>query len=165
MNTVIIKNIEKQDFKDMEELYSVSLKDNQKGFIQDPSFRGGIKEFVSSLNTNKGILLGLYSEDKLIGMGALKKHNNSDIELCKLHLCPGYKGKGYGKMLALALINKAIGLEYQRLILHVTKTQEAAIGLYCKLGFQKTKEELSQIEVSNELLDFDTVFMEMNLKK
>jgi len=140
-----IKKVEEKDAKSLRELYVTSIKDNPDGFIQDLNAQPDIMEFASLVEKEGGAMFVMYYHYKLIGMGALKKHADGSAELCKLHLLPKFKGKGLGRILAEELITKAKGLGYKEVVLHVTKTQAPAIGLYERLGFEKTLEKVYQV--------------------
>lgn len=141
-------------------LYAKSLELNPDGFIQNPTHHGDIAERAREYQTTGGEMLGLFTHDgKMIGMGGLKPKDPVRVELCNLHLLPEYQGQGMGKRMAYALIDDAKMFKYDFLELHVTVTQQAAIGLYKRLGFLETKRQTFDVAGQS----FDTVFMEMPL--
>ena len=155
-----ITSLKKKEIAQMTKLYTISLKDNQKGFIQDIDFRENIEMMMKSFRTNGGDIYSLKKDNQIIGMGALKRVNDTTVEMCKLHLYPKFKGQGLGKKLALILIEYAKNLGYLKINLHVTKTQKEAIGLYNKLGFNIYREQLCSVEKNGKILKFDTLYME-----
>ncbi len=152
-----IRPIAPSDAAQLRELYAYSLKKNQAGFIQNPGFHGDIAERAVKYQNENGAMLGLFDESgTLLGFGGLKPLENGNVELCNLHLHPDYHGQGLGKNLSLALLDEARELGFDKVELHVTATQDAAIGLYRRLGFTEIKRQVYEIEGGR----YDTVFME-----
>jgi ribosomal protein S18 acetylase RimI-like enzyme len=158
-NNAIIKPIVPADGPQLRALYSLSLSKNRAGFVQDPSFHGDIVERAAKYQSEGGEMLGIFENDRLIGFGGLKHKENGRVELCNLHLHPDYHGQGLGKRLSYALIDDARELDYETIELHVTVTQDSAIGLYKRLGFVETKRQVYDVAGNS----YDTVFMEMKL--
>jgi len=141
-------------------LYKFSLEKNARGFITNPNFHGDIYDRAVKYQSDDGAMFGLFTADNaLIGMGGLKKKDPQRAELCNLHLHPDYQGQGLGKMLAYMLIDEARTLDYDVVELHVTVTQDNAIGLYKRLGFTETGRKVYDVEGQT----FDTLFMELKL--
>jgi ribosomal protein S18 acetylase RimI-like enzyme len=162
---ITIDSLKKCDIEATIKLYAISLQDNQTGFIQNINVRDNIQNMIKELRSNNGDIYVLKLNEQVVGMGALKKVDDTLVELCKLHLCPNLKGNGLGKKLALALIDFAKNKNYTKINLHVTKTQEAAIGLYDKLGFYEYKpSKVYKMEHQGEKLKFDTLYMERNIE-
>lgn len=158
-----IRSLEEKDLPFVEQLYVASVKDNRDGFIQKLEMFPNIKDFIRSAQQNCGGFFGAFVDGKLIGMGGMIKKSEGEVELCKLHLNKAYKGKGYGKNLVAYIENSANQFGYRKLILHVTKTQKAAIGLYEKLGFAKVKEDTYKINIDGKSYAYDTLYMEKEL--
>ena len=156
--------INNSDIKEAVKLYKKSLEDNQKGFIQLDNHEETIRNMISEFRANNGDVYLLKKENKIVGIGALKKVNESTVEICKLHLYPHLKGFGLGKILALDLIEYAKDLGYTKINLHVTKTQKEAIGLYSRLGFNEYKQKLCTVNHNGSILKFDTLYMEKELE-
>ncbi len=153
----ILRPIAQTDAEQLRSLYAYSLKNNAAGFVQNLNFHGDIAERADKYQNDNGAMLGLFNEDgTLLGFGGLKQLPNGNVELCNLHLHPDYHGQGLGKSLSLALIDEARDLGYDKMELHVTATQDAAIGLYRRLGFREVKREVYDVEGGK----YDTVFME-----
>lgn len=163
MNNIEIASVTAKDFDELEKLYLTSLRNNDKGFIQDISFHGSIYEIAENLRANNGDFMVLKCKDKIIGMGGIKRCSNESVELCKLHVDPQYKGKGFGKQLTLELMNQAKRKGYDKMELHVTNTQTPAIGLYQNLGFQVYKQKLYTVPDAGKIKYFDTLFMNIKL--
>jgi len=155
-----LRPISPADADQLRRLYAYSLQQNSAGFIQNASFHGDIFARAEKYQNDNGAMLGLFDENgTLLGFGGLKPTENGRAELCNLHLHPDYQGQGLGKQMALALIDEAKDLGYHTVELHVTVTQDKAIGLYKRLGFIETKRQVYDVEGQK----FDTVFMEFLL--
>jgi ribosomal protein S18 acetylase RimI-like enzyme len=159
MQNQTLRPISPADADHLRSLYKMSLEKNPRGFITNPAFHGDIYDRAAQYQHSNGAMLGLFQDDTLIGFGGLKQKQNGRVELCNLHLHPHQHGKGLGKHIALALIEEARELDYQTVELHVTVTQESAIGLYKRLGFTETARKVYDVEGQS----FDTVFMELQL--
>lgn len=156
----IIRPISPADYDQLRDLYKFSLSKNAAGFVQNIEFHGDIAERATEYQSNNGTMLGIFMDDNvLIGFGGLKQTENNRVELCNLHLHPHQQGKGLGKHLAQVLIQDAEELGYELVELHVTATQDAAIGLYKSLGFTETKRQTYDVEGK----DYDTIFMELHI--
>ncbi len=158
-NQTILRPVTAADAEQLRALYKFSLQKNQEGFVQSHDFHGDIYARAESYQQNNGTMLGLFADDDrtLLGFGGLKQTENNRVELCTLHVHPHQHGKGFGKFLAQTLIDDARDLGYDTVELHVTATQDAAIGLYRRLGFSETGREVFVVEGSS----YDTIFMEL----
>lgn len=159
MQNQTLRPISPADADQLRGLYKMSLEKYPRGFITNPAFHGDIYDRAAQYQRSNGAMLGLFQDDTLIGFGGLRQKENGRVELCNLHLHPHQHGKGLGKHIALALIEEARELDYQTVELHVTVTQESAIGLYKRLGFTETARKVYDVEGQS----FDTVFMELQL--
>lgn len=63
----------------------------------------------------------------------------------------------------MGLIDAARAKEAAVVTLHVTATQEAAISLYERLGFERTDRKTYDVQIGNTVQSFDTVFMRLAL--
>lgn len=78
-----------------------------------------------------------------VGVCALCKMNDSttyDYELAKLAVTPNSHGKGIGRLLCEAVINKARSLGATKIFLESNTILKPAISLYRKLGFKELPE-------------------------
>lgn len=162
--TIRVTALKQSDITKVAKLYETSLRDNQKGFIQINDFNESIKSMANEFKANNGNVYILKENNRVLGMGALKKVDNITVEICKLHLYPQLKGRGLGKKMALELMEYAKKLGYTKMNLHVTKTQREAIGLYTRLGFDTFKEKLCTLKRDGKILKFDTLYMERELE-
>lgn len=145
-------------------IYAESVAANPQGFVQDLSFHGDIMAQAEDMTADGGAFLAALLDGRAIGIGGLKPDKEDGVyELCKLHVLKEYHGKGYGKILSWALIDAARAKGAKAVTLHVTATQEAAIGLYEHLGFTRTARKTYDVQIGNTVQSFDTVFMRLAL--
>jgi ribosomal protein S18 acetylase RimI-like enzyme len=64
------------------------------------------------------------------------------IEICDMWIDEGYRRMGQGEWLLNECMRIAKSLLYKRIVLHVEKSNNAAINLYQKRGFHTIAEEL-----------------------
>lgn len=159
-NQPIIRPLANADAEQLRSLYAESLLRNARGFITNPTFHGDIFGRAQRYVSEYGAFLGLFDDaGKMIGFGGLKQKDAGRAELCNLHLDASKQGQGLGKKLTLALLDEARELNYDIVELHVTVTQDKAIGLYKHLGFAETGRKVYDVEGQS----FDTLFMELKL--
>lgn len=156
-----VRLVRDSDWVQLPAIYYQSLKDNPDGFVQDVAYHGDITVIGKQILERKGALLVAAINEKVVGFGALKPEPGADsVELCKLHVSKAYQGLGIGKQLSQRLLSLANELGYGLVTLHVTTTQKAAIRLYEKLGFYKTGQQIFNLEVNQQVREYDTLFME-----
>ena len=76
----------------------------------------------------------------------------------RLYVLPAYRGKGYGRVLATAIIHRATQIGYQAIRLVTVSPLEAAVHLYRSLGFQDIPSY-----VEDHPMPPDVLFMELSL--
>jgi len=156
-NLLSIRDLVPADAPALRVLYARSVRENAAGFVQKPDFHGDIFARAEAYAESGGGMIGLFGqEEELLGFGGLKKKDAARAELCNLHVDSSLHGRGFGKYLAMELIDYAGQLGFDTVELHVTATQEKAIGLYRKLGFVETARRT--FETAGQV--FDTIFME-----
>jgi len=67
-----------------------------------------VDEFASSISTD-GVLYLIQVEDKIVGMGALRKLTEGVGEVKRMYIKPEYRGKGLGKKMLELLLGEAKG--------------------------------------------------------
>lgn len=74
-----------------------------------------------------------------VGCIALQRVDSAVCEMKRLYVRPPFRRNGIGRMLALAIIEQAHTLEYQRMRLDTVAAMSEAPSLYRSLGFQSTE--------------------------
>lgn len=82
----------------------------------------------------------------IVGAGALKWSEPGQLELTKMGVRPDLRGLKAGEFLLNALIERAQGMQPERLYLLTNKKCEAAIHLYAKCGFEHDAELLAEAQ-------------------
>jgi putative acetyltransferase len=86
----------------------------------------------------EGRLLLAEYEGLLAGCVALHKWESGICEMKRLYLRPAFRGKGFGRGLASAIIAEARNIGYQRMRLDtIEPIMKDAVEMYRKLGFRE----------------------------
>ncbi|MBW2092721.1 MAG: GNAT family N-acetyltransferase, partial [Deltaproteobacteria bacterium] len=82
-----------------------------------------------------GCLLLCVYQNQIAGCVALRKQENETCEMKRLYVKPQFRGTGVGRILAEAIIKKALKMGYGRMRLDTVPAMERARTLYRSLGF------------------------------
>lgn len=100
---------------------------------------GGIKNRHSFVpyNISEAItdVLIAYYGTLAIGCAGLKRYSDNDVEVKRVWVEPGYRGKHIATELMGIIENKAKQQDFRRTILQTRKIMVDAVGLYSKLGY------------------------------
>ncbi|MDQ3291239.1 MAG: GNAT family N-acetyltransferase [Bacteroidota bacterium] len=80
------------------------------------------------------------AEGKIIGTVALLRVNATTAKLRKMYLAKDYRSLGLGRLLLERILEKAISLGYQEILLETVHTMKTAIHLYESFGFRKVNQ-------------------------
>ena len=90
-----------------------------------------------------------YVNDIPVGCGAIKKYNDDCIEIKRMFVKEGHRGKGIAKKLLRELESWATELDFSIGILETGKSQPEAISLYKNCGYSITANYGQYIGVVN----------------
>lgn len=76
-----------------------------------------------------------YENGIAIGCGAIKRYNNSSVEIKRMFIQPTYRGKGFASEILIELESWAAELKFNKCILETGIKQPEAIALYLKNGY------------------------------
>lgn len=83
--------------------------------------------------------LVLYEHEEPIGCGAFKEIETNTVEVKRMYVAPGHRGKGLARKILAALESWAGELGYGRCILETGKRQPEAVSLYQKNGYSRIR--------------------------
>jgi ribosomal protein S18 acetylase RimI-like enzyme len=98
-----------------------------------------LKNIFEVYINNHGAFLIAEHDDKIIGMGALKRVSDQIAEVKRMRVSPEHQGRGLGTKLLKFIEKKAEELGYKELILDTSDRQKAAIHIYKKHGYKEYK--------------------------
>lgn len=84
-----------------------------------------------------GRLYIAYLNDNVVGCIALRRYDENRSELKRLFIRDGYRGLGISKLLIQKIIQDAIEIEYESILLDTLNTMKPAINLYKSFGFKE----------------------------
>jgi putative acetyltransferase len=101
--------------------------------------KGTIEDFVEE---NKSMLIFYAVEDEhnlIVGCGALKHFADNAAEVKRMYVKDEFRGKGISKIILKKLEEKAVQLNYSRIVLETGLKQPEAMKLYEKFGYTAIK--------------------------
>ena len=108
-----------------------------------------------------GVFYLIQVEDKIVGMGALRKLKEGIGEIKRMYIKPEYQGKGLGKKMLQLLLNRSMEYGFSAIYLETGSFMTTAQHLYRSVGFYN-REEYPETEVPQQLRHV-WLFMEKRL--
>jgi len=85
----------------------------------------------------RGRLLLAYDDSREVGCIALRPIDRTTCEMKRLYVPSEFRGRGYGRMLAVELIKQACQIGYESMRLDTVDWMKEAVSLYRSLGFKE----------------------------
>jgi putative acetyltransferase len=104
----------------------------------------------NKINLIKHVIVA-YENGTAVGCGAIKEFDAEAMEVKRMYINPGYRGKGIATAVLSALEQWASELSYQKCVLETGKRQQEAIQLYRKNGYHITENYGQYVGVENSL--------------
>lgn len=110
-------------------------------------------------NTEEDYILGAFNEERhIVGMAGFVRERRIKLQhkamIWGVYVTPAYQGKGIAGQLMREILERGRALEgLDQINLCVVTTNEAAVALYTKLGFQMYGTERNALKVNGKSLD------------
>lgn len=145
MSKVLLRQFEEQDQDAVYALHLLGLKQTGS-YIENPEARDEWdKDLLNIRETylnGEGEFLVAHSGVKIVGMGALRKHDARTAEIKRMRVDPEFQGIGIGGRILDTLLATAKELGYTRAILDTSVMQVPAQRLYESRGFELYKRDI-----------------------
>ncbi len=142
MENIRLRQFEEKDKEATYNLHLEGLKQTES-FIDDPKAREQLDQDLKRIREeyidNDGEFFVAIINDKLVGMGALRKVDEATAEIKRMRVKHELQGKGIGSLILDKLIEKAKELGYKKLFLDTSTKQIVAQKLYESRGFKESK--------------------------
>ena len=99
-------------------------------YIANPAYDTDLQNITETYLNNAWTFLVATHHDKVIGMGAVRKIDDSTAEIKRMRVDLDYQGNGIGSLILDKLLTTTKELLYEKLILDTSVNQIAAQKLY-----------------------------------
>ena len=137
MEEVHFRTYRNSDFDEVWSLHNLAL-NAVAAHAGKGSWDDDMKNIEEVYLNNNGEFLVAIMDNKIVGMGALRKRDTAIAEIKRMRVRPEYQGKGIGTFLLKNLEARAKIRGYKKLILDTTVKQRVAQKLYENNGYKKT---------------------------
>jgi GNAT superfamily N-acetyltransferase len=104
--------------------------------LEFQNFSRELAELPGEYSPPRGAILLAREASQFRGCVALRPLDATTCEMKRLYVVPEAKGRGVGRLLAEAVIRKAVYLGYARMRLDTLRSMTRARALYATLGFE-----------------------------
>ncbi len=92
----------------------------------------------NKLDAIKHVLVA-YIDKEAVGCGAIKKFDNTTMEIKRMYVKPNNRGAGIADMIIAELEDWAREMDYERCVLETGERQVAAVQFYHKTGYTRAE--------------------------
>lgn len=110
-------------------------------YVENTAYDSDLENIAQNYINDGGTFLVATHHDKVIGMGAVRKVDDSTAEIKRMRVVVEYQGNGIGSLILDKLITTTKELLYEKLILDTSANQIAAQKLYESRWFSEYKRE------------------------
>lgn len=102
-----------------------------------------------------GTILFARDGETILGTVGLVKAGEQEFEMIKMGVSPEARGRGIGRLLGKAALEKARDMHGRKVVLYSNSKLEAALGLYKSIGFKEIPMGCSQYGRCNVKMEID----------
>ncbi|MCS6965445.1 MAG: GNAT family N-acetyltransferase [Candidatus Kapabacteria bacterium] len=162
---VLIRPLTEQDFEQFTRLQQEALRLAPEAFGSDYDSYQALslldkeQQFEALLHYPYNYLLGVFVEGKLVGMAGFScEHTKPKLRhkgrIWGMYITPEYRGRGLGEQLLRRLLTAAKeDSRCEQALLSVATTNQAAYGLYLKMGFLRYGTEYRALKLGDTYVD------------
>ena len=143
MENVLLRQFSEEDQEALYELHIAGLEQTNSLISGEARevLDQDLKNICNTYIHNNGEFLVAKTDNKIVGIGGLKKVDKETAEIKRMRVEEISQGKGIGSLILDKLIERAHELGYKKLILDTSTTQIPAHRLYESRGFREYKRE------------------------
>jgi len=92
---------------------------------------------VSEFTPPDGLFVVGYLDGEPAATGGLRRHNAAEVEIKRMYVVPGARGRGLSRIILAALEDRARAMGASRIVLETGQAQPEAISLYETSGYER----------------------------